>query len=405
MITSITQKYGSFNQVSFDNSNYAMIKNSNAIKLIEQIDNNINDYIKETYLKISSNINEEENHLIDLLNNKNLSYENKKSIVKQVITKISKLSSISDNNIYPILLNENKLTATWDNLFYNYSTQEIVLKENEEETEKEISESCIDYINIIENAEELSKTKIPKEVNKINIYGVFWKKLIQTDELNDQAYDLITKSSPWWYNDLNFAELSENKIKSLINNTCINPIAISYIALKENFNGLHIALFEKRKADYFKIIEEITFDSTDLELILKSGILNNSEKLKIIHLCTDDIISTNSNLKLICSILLSDASFILKDDILKSILLNNYVPVIDRLKLFIKNENKYDIIFIESFLSILGGFYAQINDLRSRAKLTKNHHNWQLLNILQTKKYISSITELEKDYRVNHRRK
>jgi hypothetical protein len=228
MISSITKKYGVFNQVNFDNSNYAMIKNSNATKLIENIENNINDYIKDAYLQISTNINEDENHLIDLFNNKNLSYENKESVIKQVVTRISKLSSISDNNLYNILLNENKLIPTWENLLYNYSTQEIVLKENDEETEKEISESCIDYINIIENAEELSKTTIPKEVNKVNIYGVFWKKLIQTDELDDQVYDFITKSSPWWYNDLNFAELSENKIKSLINNTCIKPIAISY---------------------------------------------------------------------------------------------------------------------------------------------------------------------------------
>lgn len=405
MITSITQKYGSFNQVSFDNSNYAMIKNSNAIELIEQIDNDINDYIKETYLKISSNINEEENHLIDLLNNKKLLYENKESVIKQVITKISKLSTIIDNNIYPILLKENKLIATWENLLHCYNNQEVILKDGEEEIEKEISESVIAFINIIENAEELSKMKVPTKVNAIDIYGDFWKKLLQTNKIDDQAYDFITKSNPWWYSDLNFADLSQNKLKSLINNNCIEPMASSYLALKEILNGLNILLLEKRKTEYFKIIDEITFDSTDLELILKSGILNNSEKLKIIELCTDEIISTNSNLKLICSILLSDASFIVQDDILNSILLNNFVPVIDRLKLFIKNENKYDIVFIESFLSSLEGVYSWINDLSSKAKLPKNHHNWQLLNILIAKKYISSITELDKDYRVNHKRK
>jgi hypothetical protein len=405
MISSITKKYGVFNQVNFDNSNYAMIKNSNATKLIENIENNINDYIKDAYLQISTNINEDENHLIDLFNNKNLSYENKESVIKQVVTRISKLSSISDNNLYNILLNENKLIPTWENLLYNYSTQEIVLKENDEETEKEISESCIDYINIIENAEELSKTTIPKEVNKVNIYGVFWKKLIQTDELDDQVYDFITKSSPWWYNDLNFAELSENKIKSLINNTCIKPIAISYIALKENFNGLNIALFEKRKAEYFKIIEEITFDSSDIELILKSRIFNNQEKLLIINLCSDEVLITNKNLVLLSSILLNDNSFVIKDNVLNSLLSNNSVSTLNRLKLFIKNANKYDFPFIEIFLNSLGGDFSRINDFNTKAKLSKNDENWQLLNILTEKKYISSITELDSYFRVNHKRK
>lgn len=405
MITSITQKYGLFNQVSFDNSNYAMIKNSNAIELIVQIDNNINDYIKETYLKISSNINEEEEHLIDLLNNKKLSYENKESIIKQVITKISKLSSISDSNIYPILLTENKLIATWENLLYNYNTQETVLKEDENKTEKEISESCIEYINIIENAQELSKTKIPKETNSINVYGKFWKKLIQIDNINDENYDLIIKSSPWMYSDLDYAELSENKIKSLINCSCITPNTISYIALKEKFNGLNILLFEKRKTDYFKIINEITFDSSDIELILKSQILNNSEKLTILDLCNDEDVITNNNLILLSSIILSDDSFVVKENVLNSILSNNSVSALNRLKLFIKNANKYDFTFIEIFLNSLGGDFSWINDFNTKAKLPKNHENWQLLNILTEKKYISSFTERDSDFRVNHKRK
>ena len=402
MITSITQKYGVFNQVKFDNSNYTMIKNSNANRLIEKIDNDINDYIKNTYLKIPTNINEEEEHLVQLLNNNKLSIENKESVIKQVVTKISKLSTITDNNLNAILLNENKLIATWENLLYNYNNQEIILKEDEEETEKEISKSCIEFINIIENAEELSINKILKEVN---IYGVFWKKIIQSDEIDDEAYDFITKSSSWWYNDLNFPELSENKIKSLIKNTCINPIAISYIALKENFNGLNIALFEKRKTEYFKIIDEITFDSSDIELILKSQILNNSEKSQILNLCSDEIVITNNNLILLSTIILNDNSFIVKDTILDSMLSNNSVSIINRLKLFIKNSNKYDFTFIKSFLSSLGGNYLWINDTSSKAKLPKNIENLQLLNILTKKNYISSITERDSDYMVNHKRK
>jgi hypothetical protein len=405
MISSITLKYGVFNQVNFDNSNYAMIKNSNAIRLIEQIDNNINDYIKDIYLQIPTNINEEEEHLINLINNKKLSFENKESVIKQVATKIFKLSTISDNNLYPILLNENKLIATWENLLYNYNTQEIVLNENEDETEKEISESCIEFINIIENAEELSKTKIQKEINKVNIYGVFWKKLIQIDDLSDHAYDFIIKSSPWMYSDLNFGNLSVNKIKSLINNGCISPIAASYIDLKEHFDGLNIVLFEKRKTEYFKIINDINFDSSDIELILKSQNLNNSEKLIILNLCSDEIVTTNNNLILLSTIMLNDNSFIVKEIILNSILSNNSVSTINRLKLFIKNASKYDNTFIVTFLNNLGGDFSHINDINTKAKLPKNTENWELLNILAQKNFISSFTERASDFRVNHKRK
>jgi hypothetical protein len=175
--------------------------------------------------------------------------------------------------------------------------------------------------------------------------------------------------------------------------------------LKENFNGLNIALFEKRKAEYFKIIEEITFDSSDIELILKSRIFNNQEKLLIINLCSDEVLITNKNLVLLSSILLNDNSFVIKDNVLNSLLSNNSVSTLNRLKLFIKNANKYDFPFIEIFLNSLGGDFSRINDFNTKAKLSKNDENWQLLNILTEKKYISSITELDSYFRVNHKRK
>lgn len=143
------------------------------------------------------------------------------------------------------------------------------------------------FINLINNAEELSKVKIPEEVNSTNVYDKFWKKLLQKEEIEDQSYELITKSSPWWYSDLNFEKISENKINSLINSNCVNPTINSFNSLKEKSVGLNIFLFEKRKSDFFKILDQLTFDSDDMELILKPSILNNSDKLKILNNCSE----------------------------------------------------------------------------------------------------------------------
>ena len=103
--------------------------------------------------------------------------------------------------------------------------------------------------------------------------------------------------------------------------------------------------------------------------------------------------------------MLNDNSFIVKEIILNSILSNNSVSTINRLKLFIKIARKYDITFIVTFLNNLGGDFSQINDINTKAKLPKNNENWQLLNILSEKNYISSFTERDSDFRVNHKRK
>lgn len=404
MTTSIIKKFGEFNQVEFDNSNYFAIKISKADQLIQYIDKNIDDYIGNVYLKISTNINEKEKYLIELLNNENIEINNKESIISKVESKITKLSTIDDAELYSVLLENNKLIPSWENLLYDYHAQNIK-GEEEANTEIEISESSIGFINVIQNAEELSKVKIPKEVNSVNIYGEFWKKLIQINKIEDQSYGLITKSSSWWYDDLNFENLSEKKIKSLVNNICIKPTAKSFNSLKENFDGLNILLLENRKGDYFKILDQLTFDSDDLELVLKSAILTNVEKLKILNICSEEAIITNNNLKLLSSIILADNSFVVNDNILTSILVNNQIPIMDRIKLFVKNSNKYDLSFIESFLTNLEGNYTLITDRSLKAKITKSYDNQQLLNTLVSKNYISSFSEKDSIFRINHKRK
>src|SRR5690606_40020216 len=92
-------------------------------------------------------------------------------------------------------------------------------------------------------------------------------------------------------------------------------------------------------------------------------------------------------------------------NIFKSILLNNQVPAKERVRLFVKNSSEYDLSFIEPFLTALGGNYAWITDTSTKARIPQDHDNWQLLKILVNKGYISSFSEKDSDYRVNHKRK
>ncbi|GAQ16035.1 DNA-binding protein [Myroides odoratimimus] len=400
MISSIIKQFGEFNQVDFDNSNYYLIMSSNANKLIQYLDKNIDDYVRNIYLKIDSNKKEKESSYIELLNNENIELKNMKRIILQVETKITKLASIKDSTLYPMLLENNKIIPSWENLLYNYNSQIIV-----EDDEFEIFKSCILFINVLENAQELSKVKVPKEENKDKNYNVFYKKLIQRDEIGDLSYDLITKSSPWWYSNLKIENLSENKIVSLINNTCISPVIESYNSLKEHTNGLNIYLLEKRKTEYFKILQELSFDSDDLKLVLKSTVLTNFEKSSILKKCTDETIITDDNLKLLANIAAIDRSFIVTDNILNEIFKSNNVLLEDKISLFSKNANKYDLSFTESFLESLGGIYKQITDKRQKAKLPKNESNEKFLEVLEKKGYISSFSTRSLDYMVNHKRK
>lgn len=402
-VASVIKHFGEFKQIDFDNSNYFAINTSKADKLIQYVEANIDYYIENIYLKASDNVNEKEEFLITLLNNNNIKFENKESIIIKTKTKITKLSTIKDSRLFSILLENNNVFASWENLLLEFNNPIEVDDDNN--SESEISDSIIGFINQIKNAEELSLVKIPKEVNSKNVYGQFWRKLIQKEEIVDQSYDLITKSNPWWYSDLNFEEISENKIKSLIHNNCINPIIESFNLIKEKSDGLNIYLFEKRKNDYFKILDQLTFDSKDLELILESSALTNFEKIKILNNCSEITIVTNRNLNLLSSILIAENSISVSDNVLKEILLNDFVPVKERISLFVRNSSKYDVSFIESFLKNLGGNYELISNSSKKARILQEKENEQLLKILENIEYISTFSKINSDFRVHHKRK
>ncbi|MDR6563966.1 MULTISPECIES: hypothetical protein [unclassified Arcicella] len=406
-IVSLIKKYGEFNQIEFDNANYSFIKESKADKLIIYVEENINEYVENCYLKIDANINEKEEYLIELLNNNDLYFKNRELVIGKVQTKITYLTSINKVQLFSLLLKNNRIMPKWENLLHEYDN--YVLQETEDNeitlvSDKPISESSIEYINLIENAEKLSKVKIPIEVNSKNIYGTFWKKMLQNNQISDEAYDLITKSSPWSYNTLDLSKLSKSKLLSLINNNCLIADITNYNALKDSFNALNIRLLEERKIEYFEIVDDLTFDSDDLELVFKSNILNNTEKLQIVNVHGDDVINHYNNLSSLCSILLEEESISLNENIISKVLTTKYLISSIRIKLFNKQFINYDFPFIDLFLKNMENEYTAIGDKSSKAKIKKNEENKLFLSLLVNNNYISSFSEHYDYYRINHKK-
>lgn len=279
MVKSFIKKFGEFNQVQFDTSNYAFIKKSKAQKLYDYVEYQINEYVEGVYLKIATNTREQESDFIELINIPDLKNENKIAIIEQVETKINDLSLIKDLNFYSLLLEKNNVFPKWENLLAEF------------EHSKEVSDSIIVFINDVENAKELSKIKIPTKVNDKNIYGKFWRILIQRDDIENENYQIILKSNPWWYEDIVIEKLSKEKVIALIDNSVFKPSLENYQLLKQHFVGLNIQFIEKNKKDFIKIVEDLILDDDDLFLILKSSILTNQEKNVFLNGCSEETIN------------------------------------------------------------------------------------------------------------------
>lgn len=389
IIVPIIKKFGKFDQVAFDNSNYIAILKSECSYLIEYIENNIQQYIDDVYLEIETNVNEDENSYLQLLNNKEINLDDKILLIQKVNTKITTLSNVKDSTFYPILFSENKVIPKWENLLLYYNI------------DKEITDQIIIFLNNIDNANELSKIKIPTKVNENNTYATFWKELIQREDVDNECYDLILKSTPWCYSDLDINNLSEEKVVSLIKNDAILSTKDGYLLVKGYSDDLIISLIEQSKIDYIGIADQILWDSSDINLILKSDKITNSEKNIFLDNCADATIANNKeNLNLINQIMLDDPNFTVNDNLIKLMILERRNTIINRIQLF----NKYPslITSLDDFIDTLSENYLEISNNSKRAVLNDTQYNRRLLDILISRNYIASYSDKRGDLRVYH---
>ncbi|MDE6200813.1 MAG: hypothetical protein K2M47_02880 [Clostridiales bacterium] len=106
--------------VEFSSKNYSFIRNSGKDCLVSRIENDINNYIEQIYLKLPLS-NEDEYIIRELLSNEQISVENKVNIIEHTEFKLKDFDSI-DTQLYSAILNGNKIEARWDNVATAYKT-------------------------------------------------------------------------------------------------------------------------------------------------------------------------------------------------------------------------------------------------------------------------------------------
>jgi len=395
VIVMLLKHYKKFNADKFSTANFSSIMTSSLDPMINYIGANFEDYIYSVYLELETNTDEPIEHYLQLLNNENLDEDLKEKIIIHVNTKITDIKAISDTSLWNTLYRYSKVSPSWNNILASFESEG-----------NGFSEDLIGFLNTIYNAEQLSKIKIPTKVDDKNIFADLVLGIINENEINDDSYNLLAKSIPFWYSDLEFGNISRNRIIILMNNSVIRPTINSFNLLKENHDGLNIVLLEKYPAKYIENIAELELDSYDLELILESSVLSIPNKKVFYERCDEETINSNEKVLLLLSnYIIEDISFNSKTSTKRKILLSVDIPKSNRIKIFNKDLSIADSGFIESFIGTLGNEYYDIIDYDRKATLTDNSLNRQFLENLVSIQFLSSFSETKKGLRVNHKRK
>ncbi|MAZ27106.1 MAG: hypothetical protein CL868_08540 [Cytophagaceae bacterium] len=384
MIELMLKTFGSYDEELFNSKNYECIQTSKCDELIKYVDEYINTYLKLVYLKIESNKYEDEDYLIKLVNNADITSDNKENLIKHSNTQISNISKLTHESfiLFASILENNRLVPNWENIAF-------IFKENQ----NQFSEPLMYYINQADVSATLSSQSfLSKEKN----HPIFRRAFLLNNDILDERYDKYVNSFPFTYNDLDFEKLNRAKVKALVEHKKLQFNATIYSKLKTEYTSLHINLLINNVSKFIKEFDKIDLSEKDLIEILSSPKVDTSSKIKIIHLFQDNHpITEVEALTLIGSLKLIHTALNLKESILNTILLESSLNSQQKIELLLNNKSIKKDEFLSNFLNSLGGDFKSLN---SKGPMPSFDKTEVLKRFFQELKEVGKISKVkEKD--------
>lgn len=345
--------------------------------LIDYINNNIEQYISNVLLKIETNTKESEEIIIELLNNNEINNYLKEQITIKQKNKIQDITTIKEESLWIILLKQNFVLSTWDNIFeyYNY--------------EEKSNDIIIDFLNIKDNARIIAKTRCGKEYSEANEFFTqdLLKLIIQTNDFNILSYEYLIKNLGYWYDNLDISGLDEEKISLLIKYNRFQFKKICFDMIKENTKTLQIELLEKNKDKLLYKFEEFEFDTDDIVDILQSVHISKSIKKELIEKIDYDLISNKTIAKLVYT-------YVDKKDI-KGIhytkkMLEHLEALESKINLIVEQKSEFNDEELVELLYLLPSEYSKIANLDGKQTiLNENNYNKEFIKVLKDREFIT----------------
>ena len=374
-ISLILKEFG--NVENFKEANYTTISKSTYRPLIDYINSNIQEYIKEVYLKLPDAQQEDEYKFKELLENETLDEEIKVQIIEKVETSISELKSIKSLSIKKALLEGYKVLPTWENVNDYYNS-----------CEKSLEEELINFLNngIVYSA--LSNEKINTSYKDLE------SNILVCDIVSDEAYHKIIRSFEGLYRDLDFKDLSINKVDYLLEAHKLSMSENNYDTLRMNFPNKHIVLVENYFDSFLEDIDNFELDEEDVSLILNSEGISIEQKLIYIPKIEEGFILREDTIsKKIAELIISKSHKLdFSYDVIES-LCKNTAKEEDKIKLIILYNKDIDNEEMKELVGGIGQEYEKIFLPKKRPSFQYTEYNVLLFKELKKRELISQYKE------------
>lgn len=354
--------------------------------LLSYINDNINEYIENIFLRIETNTKESEETCIELLNLETLNEDLKLKIIEKEEVKIIDIDSI-DKTLWEQLIRHNKIISSWDNAFKYF---------NDSDSNNAL---ILNYLNIEENAKKISEIKCGGDYEKKNNFfnGKLLRFIIETNSFSISSYEYLIKNLGYWYADLDISKLDKEKISLLIKYGRFQFKKACFDALKEKESNLHIVLIEKNKDKLLEEFENFEFETGDIIKILEidKGVVSDAMKKDLIEKVDYALIANKNIAKLIYKYV--DRTNIKPIEYIKQ-MLKNLESLESKINLIVEQNNGLDDNQFIQILDFLPEEYSKIKNFDGKQTVLKdNYYNQKLITILKNRGFITSDKPDKKD--------
>ena len=276
MILMLKVFYGIEETKDFYHKSYTLISSSSETPLAQYINENINDYISIILDNCESNIIDDEAAVLSVLNNDEITSENKVAYIEVLKTQIQSLKTVDDKETWGLLLESNLIEYSEDNILEYFFC-----------SGKKLDNILAEFIN--------SQNKHLDFSDSISNYGNdassnFFVAAIVCNNLRNDKYTEIMKSLNRCYNKFQTEGISKDKIDILIDLKIIRISLESLIFMRENYSLNTIYFIEKNIDSYVdEIISDDIFDFDEMMDVLHLDV-SDENKINLIQF-TDEVIS------------------------------------------------------------------------------------------------------------------
>lgn len=240
-----------------------VLEKSNAFYdyLFRNIDRTITVYLS----MVDKSILDDDAVIVDVLNNDDVSDDNKNEYIKKLHNKIQRIDEVRNKDLWKSIIL---------NVAAEYNEYNIISYYQE----NGLDDILVDFLNKYDD--KLNYKEII-EADKASLFGL---DCLSCNGILNAKYMQIIQNLFESFESFNVLGVEEEKIKALISANMIPLNANNLIFFRDHYNDNVIDLIQINIDDYFKIVKDGLFDAEEAVEVLNSKRLSDAKKKKLLNI-------------------------------------------------------------------------------------------------------------------------